>query len=183
MIPVEMTPMELMGLQVEPSTGAPIVLLRETGEPRRVLPVFIGTPEAIAIAVGMEGATASRPLTHDLLVDVLAGAETCLERIDVTALDGGTFHAELQLRSPRGIRRVASRPSDAIALAVRLGAPMFASEAVLDEAGVEVVEVEDGEELETGGQMTAAEIEATLEEFTSFLDDIDPSDFVEDDPS
>lgn len=168
-----MTPVELMGLQVEPSTGAPIVLLRETGDPHRVLPVFIGTPEAIAIAVGIEGKMASRPLTHDLLIDVLEGANTRLERVDVTDLVDGAFHAELRLHGPGGVRQVSSRPSDAIALAVRLGAPIFASEAVLDEAGLEVVEVEET----TGPPMSAGEIEAAVEEFTSFLDDIDPADF------
>lgn len=168
-----MTPVELMGLQVEPNTGAPIVLLRETAEPHRVLPVFIGTPEAIAIAVGIEGKTASRPLTHDLLIDVLEGADTRLERVDVTELVDGAFHAELRLHGPGGIRRVSSRTSDAIALAVRLGAPMFASEAVLDEAGLELVEVEET----TDPPMSAGEIEAAVEEFTSFLDEIDPADF------
>lgn len=171
-----MTPLELMGLQVEPSTGTPIVLLRETADPHRILPVFIGTPEAIAIAVGIEGKTTSRPLTHDLLIDVLAGADTRLERVDVTELVDGAFHAELQLQGPGGVRQVPSRPSDAIALAVRLGAPIFASEAVLDEAGLEVVELADVEET-AGPSMSAGEIEAAVEEFTSFLDDIDPADF------
>ena len=172
-----MTPVELMGLQVEPNTGAPIVLLRETADPHRVLPVFIGTPEAIAIAVGIEGTTASRPLTHDLLIDVLEGADTRLERVDVTGLEDGTFHAELRLHGPDGVRQVSSRPSDAIALAVRLGAPMFASEAVLDEAGLELVEVEET----SGPLLSAGEIEAEIEDFATFLDDIDPVDF-EDSP-
>jgi bifunctional DNase/RNase len=174
---VVMIPVELMGLQVEPDTGAPIVLLRETDDPHRLLPVFIGTPEAIAIAVGIEGAMASRPLTHDLLIDVLEGADTRLERVDVTALEEGTFHAELHLRGPDGVRQVSSRPSDAIALAVRLGAPMFASEAVLDEAGLEVVDVEET----TAPRLSDGEIEAEVEQFTSFLDEIDPADF-EDSP-
>lgn len=165
-----MIPVEFMGLQVEPSTGAPIVLLRETDDPHRVLPVFIGAPEAMAIAVGLEGATTERPLTHDLLVDVLVGADTHLERVDVTALSEGTFFAELELHGPEGSRRLSSRPSDAIALAVRLHAPIFASPEVLDEAGLEIVEV-------TEEPMAPAEIEATVEEFTSFLDDVDPADF------
>lgn len=174
-----MTPVELMGLQVESDTGAPIVLLREIADPHRVLPVFIGTPEAIAIAVGMEGAMASRPLTHDLLIDVLDGADTHLERVDVTELTDGAFHAELELRGPGGVRRVSSRPSDAIALAVRLGVPMFVSETVLDEAGLEVVEIDENADQ----PMTAGEIETAVEEFTSFLDDIDPADFAEEEPT
>ena len=171
-----MIPVELMGLQVEPDTGAPIVLLRETDDPHRLLPVFIGTPEAIAIAVGIQGAMTTRPQTHDLLIDVLEGADTHLVRVEVTDLESDTFHAELVLRGPDGMRRVSSRPSDAIALAVRLHAPMFVTEAVLDEAGLEVVEVE-----EAGAPMSAAEIDETIEEFTTFLDDIDPADF-EDSP-
>lgn len=169
-----MIPVELMGLQVEPDTGAPIVLLRERTDPHRLLPVFIGTPEAIAIAVGIEGAMASRPLTHDLLIDVLEGADTTLERVDVTALEDDTFHAELVLQGPAGTRRVSSRPSDAIALAVRLHTPMFVTEAVLDAAGLDVLEVE-----EADAPMSAAEIDETIEEFTTFLDDIDPADFEE----
>lgn len=168
-----MTPVELMGLQVEADTGSPIVLLREAADPHRILPVFIGTPEAIAIAVGIEGATTSRPLTHDLLIDVLEGADTRLERVDVTGLENGAFHAELRLRGPGGARRVSSRPSDAIALAVRLGAPMFASETVLEEAGLEIIEVDET----TVAPMSGGEIDAEVEEFTSFLDAIEPADF------
>lgn len=165
-----MIPVELLGLQVETTTGAPIALLRETDDPHRVLPVFIGTPEAMAIAIGLEGTTAERPLTHDLLIDVLDGADTRLERVDVTALRGGTYHAELELRGPEGARRISSRPSDAIALAVRLHAPMFASEDVLQEAGVTVVEA--GPEI-----LDPEEIDSAVEEFTSFLEEVDPADF------
>ena len=157
-----MRPVELMGLQVETTTGAPIVLLRETDDPHRVLPVFIGRPEALAIAIGLEGATAERPLAHDLLIDVLDGADTRLRRVDVTELSGGTYFAELELTSPDGTRRVPSRPSDAIALAVRLHAPIFASENVLDEAGVTVVETAGEAEVPPAG-----EIDATVEAFTS----------------
>lgn len=167
-----MIPVELLGLQVETTTGAPIALLRETADPHRVLPVFIGTPEAMAIAVGLEGATTERPLTHDLLIDVLDGADTRLERVDVTELAGGTFHAELELHGPDGARRISSRPSDAIALAVRLHAPMFASEGVLDEAGVTMVET-------TSEMLDPEEIDTAVEEFTSFLDDVDPADFAD----
>ncbi|MEZ5245018.1 MAG: bifunctional nuclease family protein [Acidimicrobiales bacterium] len=178
-----MIAMELMGLQVEPDTGAPIVLLREATGLHRILPVHIGTPEAIAIAVGMEGAMTSRPLTHDLLIDVLESAATRLQRVDVTELVDGTYHAELELHGPSGVQRVSSRPSDAIALAVRIGAPIFADEAVLDEAGLEVVEIQEVEIQEVGGTpMTADEIDTTVEEFTSFLDAIDPADFASPDP-
>jgi bifunctional DNase/RNase len=173
-----MIAMELLGLQVEPDTGAPIVLLREVTGLHRLLPVHIGTPEAIAIAIGMEGAMTSRPLTHDLLIDVLESADTHLERVDVTELTDGAFHAELELHGPSGVRRVSSRPSDAIALAVRIGVPIFVDEAVLDEAGLEVVEIQEV----TDTPMSADEIETTVEEFTSFLDAIDPADFASPDP-
>lgn len=161
-----MKAVEILGIQVEPTSGTPIVLLQESDDPHRVLPVFIGAPEAVAIAVGLEGAMTERPLTHDLMIDVLDGADTHLERVDVTELVGGTFHAEIELRGPTGPRRVASRPSDAIALAVRLGIPVFASEDVLDAAGVTVEETPD-----------PADIDAAVDEFTSFLDEVDPADF------
>ena len=130
-----MIPVELLGLRVEPNTGAPLVLLRETADPHRVLPVFIGAPEAMAIAVGLEGATTERPLTHDLLIDVLLGADTHLERVDVTGLSGGTFYAELRLNRGDGESyTVDARPSDAMALAQRAGASIFVAESVIEKS-------------------------------------------------
>ena len=165
-----MREMELVGVRVELPSNVPVVLLRERDGDERLLPIFIGGPEATAIALALDGVETPRPMTHDLLVDVLASLEASLERVVVTELREKTFYAELYLSTDDGTRVVSSRPSDAIALAVRLHAPIFASPEVLDEAGLEVVEVNEE-------PMAPAEIEATVEEFTSFLDDVDPADF------
>jgi hypothetical protein len=161
-----MIPVEVLGLQLEARTGAPVVLLRELAEPHRVLPVFIGQPEARSIALGMEGITAPRPMTHDLMVNLLGEIQIRVDRVEVTELREGTFFAEIALTGEQGTVRISSRPSDAIALAVRVKAPMFAAEAVLEEAGTVVA---DGDEAER--------IEEELAEFREFLDDLDPSDF------
>ena len=138
---------EIFGLQIEASSGAPLVLLREVDDPHRLLPIFIGGSEALAIARGLQGVTADRPLTHDLLVQLLERTGNRLEDVAVTDLRDGTFFAELRLEGRGGRRIVTSRPSDALALAVRVGAPVYASEAVLDEAGA-VLQTEDGDEAE-----------------------------------
>jgi uncharacterized protein len=154
------------GLAVEETTRAPLVLLREDDAPHRVMPIFIGQSEATAIALEINGQTPPRPLSHDLmasLVDILDGQ---LEAVEVTELSGGIFIASLEVRGPGGSHRVDARPSDGIALALRLGAPLFVGEAVLDEAGT-VPPVEIDEE----------HIDETVDEFRSFLEGLDPSEF------
>jgi len=168
-----MIAMEVAGLQVDPSGAGSILLLREFDEPRRVLPVMIGPLEAFSIAVGLGAAAPPRPLTHDLLVDVLQGTGTEVRRVDVTELRDSTFFAEIDLVGPDGHRRLSSRPSDAIALAVRLAVPVFASEEVLAEAGV-ILDEEDGDGT---GDGEGADIEDVVEDFRSFLADVDPTDF------
>jgi bifunctional DNase/RNase len=164
---------EIFGLQIEASSGLPIVLLREVDDPHRVLPIFIGGPEALAIARGLQGVSSDRPLTHDLLVELLERTGNHLEEVAVTELRDGTFFAELRLGSNDGRHVLSSRPSDAIALAVRLGAPVYASEEVLDEAGAVLRQAD---ELEAGGDPEA--IEEVVEEFREFLDELNPADFL-----
>lgn len=174
--------MEVLGLQVEASSGTPVVLLQEEVEPYRVLPIFIGGAEAASIAVGLSGTVPERPLTHDLLATVLGELHTDLDRVLLTELREGTFYAELELSGPTGRLRVSSRPSDAVAVAVRTGTPVYAAEHVLDEAGVipEVLEVDEAEALSAGEpEVDVADIDEAVEEFRSFLDELDPSDFGE----
>lgn len=161
---------EIFGLQIEASSGLPLVLLREVDEPHRILPIFIGGPEALAIARGLQGVTAERPLTHDLLIDLLERTGSRIDEVAVTELRDRTFIAELRLDGPTGHRVVSSRPSDAIALAVRVGAPVYASEDVLDEAGAVLQEGTISDEPEEA-------IEETVEEFREFLEGLTPSDF------
>src|SRR6476646_882042 len=124
--------MELVGVRVELPTNAPIVLLRETDGDRRTLPIFIGGPEATAIAFALEQVETPRPMTHDLMKDVFDRLAIRLDRVVVTELRDSTFYAELHLASNGQTQVVSSRPSDAIALAVRTGTTIFAEESVLE---------------------------------------------------
>src|SRR5690606_21905916 len=110
--------MELVGVRVEMPSSSPIALLREVGGDQRVLPIFIGAPEATAIAFALEEVVTPRPMTHDLLRDVLDDLGVSLEKIVVTELREGVFHAELELHASDGTHTVSSRPSDALALAI-----------------------------------------------------------------
>ncbi len=160
--------MELVGVRVELPTSTPIALLREREGDRRVLPIFIGGPEATAIAFAMEDVAVPRPMTHDLMKNLLDDLGVSVESIVVTDLRDGTFFAEIELHASDGVHRVSSRPSDAIALAARTGTPIFADEAVLDEAGYTA----DDEEGETEG-----EADEVVEQFKEFIESVNPEDF------
>jgi uncharacterized protein len=155
----------LVGVRVEVPTNQPIVLLREQ-DGQRHLPIFIGPPEATAIVYALQGMETPRPLTHDLFKSVLDDLTSRLERVVITELHEGTFYAEIEIVQNGETHRISSRPSDAIALAVRYDeqVPIFVEEAVLDEAGV-VFEAEEEEE--------------QIEEFREFLDQVRPEDFAQ----
>jgi bifunctional DNase/RNase len=154
-------PMEIVGVRIELPTNTPILLLRER-DGSRFLPIWIGTPEATAIALAMEGVEPQRPMTHDLMKTVVESLGAEVERVDVIDLEEGTFFAELVLSIDGGEVRISSRPSDAVALATRTGAAVFAARELLDEAGVEIHD--DTEEAE-------------IERFREFLDEVSPEDF------
>ncbi len=164
-----MVPVEILGMQVDRESGASVVLLGESNEVTRVLPIFIGPAEATAIAIGLTDVTPPRPGTHDLLLDVMAAGGSELLAVEVVALEHGTFLAELEVETPSGVQRIDARPSDAIALAVRLGVPIMAAVDVLDEAAV-VVEHEDA-------ALSEEEIERAIVEFQDFLESAEPADF------
>ena len=154
--------MNLVGVRVELPTNSPIVLLREADGQHRVLPIFIGPMEATAIAFALQGVVPQRPMTHDLMRDLLTELGVSVEQIVITELRGGVFYAEITL-AVGGVRhQVSSRPSDAIALAARLGTTIFADEGVLEEAGVLVGEDDEEDE---------------VERFREFLDQVNPEDF------
>jgi uncharacterized protein len=159
-----MVEMELVGVRVELPTNTPIVLLRETVGERRMLPIFIGPPEATAIAFALEQVPTPRPMTHDLLRNLLDDLGVTVERIVVTDLQDSTFFAELHLVQGGESHQISSRPSDAIALAARTGSPIYAEEQVLDQVGYAV-------------QEEAQPEEEVVEEFRRFIDEIDPEDF------
>ena len=157
--------LSLIGVRVEVPSNQPIVLLREEGG-TRFLPIFIGSPEATAIVYALQGMETPRPMTHDLFKTVLDDLSAKLDRVEITALQDGTFFAEIEIARNGERSRISSRPSDAIALAVRFGAevPIYADEAVLDEAGV---------------LFEADEEEQEVEQFKQFLDNVTPEDFAQ----
>ena len=158
--------MELVGVRVEMPSSSPIALLREVGGSQRVLPIFIGAPEATAIAFALEEVVTPRPMTHDLMRSVLEDLGVSLQRILVTDLREGVFYAELELNASDGVHTISSRPSDAIALAARTGSPIYAAESVLDEASY----------VEEAGE-DPPEAEAVVEQFKEFIESVDPEDF------
>jgi bifunctional DNase/RNase len=164
-VAVAVVEMELIGVRVELPTNAPIVLLRETDGAHRTLPIFIGGPEATAIAFALEGVDTPRPMTHDLLKNVLDQLGWSLERVVITELRESTFYAELHLLGNGQTQVVSSRPSDAIALAVRTGTVIFADESVLDEAAYPPDENSEEEQDEV------------VEQFKEFIDSVNPEDF------
>jgi bifunctional DNase/RNase len=150
----------VVGVRVELPSNQPIVLLKETSGDR-YLPIWIGAVEATAIAFAQQGVVPARPLTHDLLKDVLEATGATLTAVTITDLRDGVYYADLQFAS--GIT-VSARPSDAIALAMRNGTTIYAEESVLAEAGVAIPD----------------EQESEVEEFMRFLDEVSPEDFERD---
>ena len=164
-----MIEMELLGVQVELPSNSPLLLLREADGLGRVLPVVIDTPEAHAIHRGIEGIRLARPLTHDLVVNLLDELEATVISVQVTELRERTFFAEIELEVAGQKQTISARPSDAIAIAVRTETAIYASEEVLAEAG-QMIEGHDAE----GDDGDPDEL---LDEFKQFLDDVNPDDF------
>jgi hypothetical protein len=159
---------EVVGLRVELPSNQPVLVLREVEGRRRVLTIYIGGPEASAIHTALEGTQPPRPLTHDLSVLLIDALAAKLDRVIVTEIRNETYFAEIVLRTVAGEVGVSGRPSDAVALALRADAGIFASLDLLDEVGREVPEDSpDDEESE----------EAVVDEFRDFLDSISPEDF------
>ncbi len=155
---IEMT---LAGVRIELPSNSPIVLLREA-DGDRYLPIWIGQPEAAAIALALQGVVTPRPMTHDLLKNILDEMAVQVSNIVITELREGTFYAVINMQRNGASYEISSRPSDAIALAVRLGCKILASEDVLAEASILIP---DGDE------------EEEVEKFREFLENVNPEDF------
>lgn len=153
--------MNLAGVRVELPSNQPIVLLRER-DGERFLPIWIGAAEAAAIALALQGVVTPRPMTHDLMKNILEEMAVQVQRIVITELRDGTFYAVINMQRNGASYEVSSRPSDAIALAVRLQCPIFASEEVLAEASILIPSGEEEEE---------------VEKFREFLETVNPEDF------
>jgi len=157
--------LQLVGVRVELPTNQPIVLLKER-EGERYLPIWIGAVEATAIALGMQGIETDRPMTHDLMRDLLQGLGVTVQRIVITELREGTFYAEIQMSSNGDTVAVSSRPSDALALAVRMNLEIFANDDVIEEASIAVKDDQDEEE-----------VQKEVQKFREFLEQVSPEDF------
>ncbi|MDQ3461963.1 MAG: bifunctional nuclease family protein [Actinomycetota bacterium] len=157
--------MELLGVRLELPANAPVVLLREHGGSRRVLPIYIGQEEAKAIAWALEGVTTPRPMTHDLMRDLLGATGASVQRIVLTELRESTFFAEVEVALAGQVHRVSSRPSDAIALAVRVEAAIFATDEVLDDGAT------------SGDDGRPEEQDQIVDEFRQFIEHVNPEDF------
>lgn len=150
----------MLGVRVEMPNNAPIVLLRER-DGQRYLPIWIGAPEATAIAYAQQGVEPPRPLTHDLMVNLIRDLGHQLEQVRITGMENNVFYATLVF--DEGSRLIESRPSDAIALALRSATPILAEESLLELAGVTM----------------AVEDEDEVERFREFLDNVSAEDFDE----
>ncbi len=158
-----MQEMVIYGVSFDMVGKQPIVLLK-TAEGNKFLPIWIGHPEAAAILMRLQGASTPRPMTHDLFTEMLKELDARVTRIAVTELRDNTFYAMITLSVDGSEIEVDSRPSDAIALAVRADAPIFAADSVIEESAIEF-EHEDVNEDEV------------VEEFKRFLDEVKPEDF------
>ena len=168
-----MVEMHLAAVRIEVATNTPMVLLREAGGARRTLPIMIAVPEATAIELALRGVVPPRPLTHDLMKDVFEAVGLALERVVVTELRETTFYAELHMDQGGRKLVISSRPSDAIALAARMGVPIFADEDLLDAESVEFEDDFSDDEAEDDD----VNPDELVEQFKEFIEEIRPEDF------
>ncbi|MFB9619312.1 bifunctional nuclease family protein [Brooklawnia cerclae] len=151
-----MVELDVMGVRVEVPSNAPVLLLKEAGG-RRYLSIWIGAPEASAIVNALEGVVPARPMTHDLIAEILSELGATEMEGRITAMDDGTFYAELVVDG----HTISARPSDVVAVALRSGFKITCAPELLDEVGVELFEPAEDE----------------VEKFREFLDTITPDDF------
>jgi bifunctional DNase/RNase len=163
-----MVQVRVVGLAVD-SRSQPVILLKpilEESGTGIMLPIWIGAQEATSIFLAIEGAEAPRPLSHDLMKTLLETVGAEVVQVEVTKIEDGTFYAEITVQTRDGVRVLDARPSDSIALAARVDAPIWVTDEVLAEAGIPD-ETEGPHEDE----------EAKLAEFKRFLEEVDPEDF------
>jgi bifunctional DNase/RNase len=155
-----MIPVHIHSLGLDEQNNQPVLILREDGG-LRVVPIWIGHPEAMAIMLAVQGIEPPRPLTHDLMMSIVAAAGYEVERVEITRVEAGTFYASLVLANAERKLTIDARPSDSLALAVRAGCPVFVAEEVMRVSGV----------------LPEAEAEEEVAAFRDFLDHVDPEDF------
>ena len=158
-----MIDVDVIGIRVKVPHNQPIVVLKEH-DGNRYLPIWIGIVEASAIGLAMQGVESPRPMTHDLLTNTFTTFGGQIQRVDIVDLQAGTFYAEIHVATPDGTTHVLdARPSDAIAVAVRMDVPVRVSELVMQEASTVIEEQEDEE--------------SQIKAFKAFIDQVNPEDF------
>jgi hypothetical protein len=155
-----MIPVHIHSLGLDEQNNQPVLILREN-DGLRVVPIWIGHPEAMAIMLAVQGVEPPRPLTHDLMMRIVTAAGYTVERVEITRVESGTFFATLMLTGPGGKLTIDARPSDSLALAVRAGCPVVVDEEVMRVSGV----------------VPEEEAEVEVAAFRDFLDHVDPEDF------
>ena len=158
--------MVIYGVSFDLVGKQPIVLLK-TAEGNKFLPIWIGHPEAAAILMKLQGASTPRPMTHDLVTDIIGQLDAQVVRITVTELKENTFYASITVQQNGSEIEIDSRPSDAIALAIRADAPIFAADRVIEESAIEF----EGEDVDQ------EVLDAEVAKFRHFLDEVTPEDF------
>jgi bifunctional DNase/RNase len=166
----------LRAVRVDLQSRTPVLVLQETGALRRSIPIFIGEPEAVAIECAVRGVPAPRPLTHDLLRDVISELGASLVRVVVTELRDATYFAELHLERAGAAIVISARPSDAVALALRTDAPLFVDDELMDEEG-RLIELADEDDTEDDEVEDPGDVDELAEQFRDFLDTVHPEDF------
>jgi len=168
---MSMVAMQVVGVRIEMPSNQPIVLLKEI-DGVRFLPIWVGAVEATAIAFAQQGVIPPRPLTHDLMQDIVESLDATLTAVQVTAMEEGIFMASLLIRDPNGNAvSVSARPSDAIALALRTHSNILADSDLLDSVGIEIPEDVAKDAMNASGDTSE------MERFREFLDQINPEDF------
>jgi bifunctional DNase/RNase len=171
-----MVEVRLRAVRVDLQSNTPVLLLQESDGLGRTLPIFIGAPEATAIAFALQGMDTPRPMTHDLIRDLLEALDADVVRVVVTELKSATYFAEIVLRAGDRELAVSSRPSDAVAVAVRTATPLFVADDLMDAEGI-MLAVDEEEDDEAAGDEETQNPEELVGEFRNFLDSIRPEDF------
>jgi uncharacterized protein len=161
-----MQEMHIYGVSFDLVGKQPIVLLK-TAEGNKFLPIWIGHPEAAAILMKLQSAATPRPMTHDLVTDMLDQLGAQVIRITVTELRENTFYAQITVQQDGSEVEIDSRPSDAIALAIRADAPIFAADEVIEESAIEF----------EGDEINQEDLEKEVSKFKQFLDHVSPDEF------
>jgi uncharacterized protein len=167
-----MVEVRLSAVRVDLHSNTPVLLLQETEGRRRSLPIFVGPPEATAIAHALQGIEPRRPMTHDLMRNLLEAVGARLKRVVVTEVRDQTFFAELHLVLGERSFEISSRPSDAIALATRTHSPLYVADELMDAEGLEI----DTDQVDDDDAQPVSS-EELVEQFRGFLEQIRPEDF------